>query len=159
LRVTAAALAGDERTLATVEADRGRLWDPLTGEEKGEVRSNTAGAGKGSLFTTAALSPDGRVLAVGRQDGTLLLWNASEPTSPVVLGTHRSAVTALLFTPDGKSLLSGGLDACVRFWDMATRREYAAPDVKAEVRCLALCPGRRVLAVGDVVGLGQLLDM
>jgi WD40 repeat protein len=65
----------------------------------------------------------------------------------------------VLFAPDGKTFVSGGLDECVRFWDVASRRESAAMGVHAAVHCLALCPGRRVLAVGDSVGLVQLVDL
>jgi WD40 repeat protein len=65
----------------------------------------------------------------------------------------------MLFTPDGRSLLSGGLDECVRFWDVASRQEFPALEIKAAVQCLAQCPGRRVVAVGDALGLVRLLDL
>jgi eukaryotic-like serine/threonine-protein kinase len=159
VRLTATALAADQGTLATVEADRIRLWDTRTGEEKGALPNNPVEGGKRVPFTVAALSPDGRSLAAGRQDGTLLLWDTGTTGPAAVLGTSRGAITAALFTPDGTSLLTGGQDACVRFWDVASRREYAAADVKAAVRCLALCPGRRVVVVGDEVGLVQFVDL
>ena len=37
------------------------------------------------------------------------------------LAAHEGAVTALAFTPDGKTLVSGGGSA-VHFWDVATGR-------------------------------------
>jgi WD40 repeat protein/tRNA A-37 threonylcarbamoyl transferase component Bud32 len=158
-RLAAAALAADGRTLVTVEAERVRLWDAFTGEEQKPFPGSSLGEGNGSRFTAAALSFDGRWLAVGREDGTLLLWASGGAARPVVLGAHRGAVTALLFTSDGGSLLSGSLDECVRFWDVASRQEHAVVDTKAAVRCLALFPGRRVVAVGDAVGLVRLVDV
>jgi WD40 repeat protein len=158
-RLTAAALTADGRTLATVEADRVRLWDAFTGEEKTTFRGGPPAEGDARPFTAAALAADGRLLAAGREDGALLLWDAGGAAEPVVLGAHQGAVTALLFLPDGRSLLSGGSDERVRFWEVASRREVAAADLKSAVRCLALCPGRRVLAAGDAVGLVRLLDV
>jgi WD40 repeat protein len=157
-RLVAAALAPDGGTLATAEADRVRLWDPVTAEEKGSFRGGPAARGGEGRFTATALSPDGRLLVAGRQDGAVLLWDRSGAAGPAELGRHGGAVTAVLFLPDGRSLVSGGLDEHVRFWDVASGREAAPADVKAAVRSLALCPGRGVLAVGDAVGLVRLLD-
>jgi WD40 repeat protein/tRNA A-37 threonylcarbamoyl transferase component Bud32 len=158
-KLTAVALAGDGLTLATVETDQIRLWDAHTGEQKGTFRSGPERERNGNMFTSAALSPDGHRLAAGLKDGTVMMWDISSTAAPVILGAHHGAVTAMLFKPDGESLLSGGLDECVRFWDIATSREYAAPEIKAAVQSLALCPGRRVVAVGDALGLVRLLDM
>jgi eukaryotic-like serine/threonine-protein kinase len=158
-RLKAAALAADGRTLATLEAYGVRLWDALTGEEKGTFRGGLPAAGDARPFTAAALSDDGRLLAAGREDGALLLWDAHGAAEPVVLGAHPGAVTAVLFLPEGRGLVSGGADERVRIWDVPSRREVAAADLKSAVRCLTLCPGRRVLAAGDAVGLVRLLDL
>src|SRR5262249_40395964 len=99
-RLTATALAADEHTLATVEGDQIRLGDVRNGEEKGRSRGERLIQGKDSPFTAAAFSPDGTRLAAGRKDGALLLWETSGATAPVTLGTHRGAVTAVLFSPD-----------------------------------------------------------
>jgi WD40 repeat protein len=36
-------------------------------------------------------------------------------------------VTSLLFTPDGKTLISGGADPAIRFWDVASHEQAAVP--------------------------------
>jgi WD40 repeat protein len=157
--LTAAALAADERILATMEADQIRLWDVSNGQEKRRFRDGRQAQGKGSPLTAAALSPTGKWLAAGRKDGALLLWETSGATAPVELGPHRGAVTAVLFSPDERSIVSSGLDGCLRLWDVASRQQNAVADAKSPLRCLALCPGRRLLATGDAVGFVQLLDM
>ena len=42
---------------------------------------------------------------------------------PRVLRGHKASVTSIAFSPDGKTLASGGGDRMVRFWDVATGRE------------------------------------
>jgi len=59
-----------------------------------------------------AFSPDSFMLAAGASDGTLTIWDIS---SRKVIDSFQlpSAVTALSFTRDGKSITAGGLDAGV----------------------------------------------
>src|SRR5262249_50339965 len=39
-----------------------------------------------------------------------------------ILTGHRGGVTSVAFTPDGKYLASGGIDAAVMIWDVSTAR-------------------------------------
>ena len=40
---------------------------------------------------------------------------------------HTGTVTSVAFSPDGKTLASGGADDTVRLWDVATRRQIGHP--------------------------------
>lgn len=72
-----------------------------------------------------ALSPDGDTLALtGRdsaapefRDGSLELWSLSRGFLGVVRGAHSNDITALAFTRDGKSVVTGGWDRLVKIWD------------------------------------------
>lgn len=99
-----------------------RLADPRTLQQKG-TRVPASGA--------VALSPDGRILVTGVADPKspdLQLWDAAgqrplgPPLRPVT--ARRSAAYQFAFTPDGRKLLSEGLDG-IRLWDVETRREIA----------------------------------
>jgi hypothetical protein len=64
-----------------------------------------------------ALSPDGQVLATRADDHTLTLrggwdWEPFKTISPA----HQ--VECLAFTPDGRTLVTGGRDRRVRLWDL-----------------------------------------
>ncbi|MFK7877237.1 MAG: toll/interleukin-1 receptor domain-containing protein [Paracoccaceae bacterium] len=61
-------------------------------------------------------SADGRFLAFGRYDQSILLWDFESGKAASLLG-HRGGVSAVSFSPDGQRLLSVADDASLRLWD------------------------------------------
>jgi WD40 repeat protein len=59
------------------------------------------------MINRIAYSPDGRLLATGSKDSTLKLWDSDGLELRTIAGTRKEG-RALVFTPDGKSLLSDG---------------------------------------------------
>jgi WD40 repeat protein len=95
--------------------------DPFTGS----VVSNFIFSGP--PIGSAALSPDGALLAGGSSFGTTTLWNTSDGAPVEVLKGHlMGGVHSVAFSPDGKRLFtaSGG-DETMKIWDMVTRQEVA----------------------------------
>ena len=109
-------------------------------------------------------SPDSKLLIVGLRDGTLTAWDVRNRREVCSWKGHQSAISSLVFTADGKILISaGGIDGTVKRWDMTNFQQEASFRLSMGwVISLMLSPDGKVLAVagGSVHRLGEvkLLD-
>jgi eukaryotic-like serine/threonine-protein kinase len=100
-----------------------RVWDPIAGREvrrlfaEGpEVRRMTSWPHR----STAAASPDGRLVAASTGSGEIRVWETSTWTELHRLRHHAPGQVAIAFSPDGKLLVSGGADQELCLWDVGT---------------------------------------
>ena len=101
-----------------------KLWDVTTGRKLHEFKAEVSTENKfssGSQLNCVTFSPDGQILAAGRHDGNIFLWNLERSLfKRQRLSGHGEEITALAFSSNGKMLASGGRDATIRLWDMDT---------------------------------------
>ena len=116
---------------------------------------------------TLAFSPDGRTLASGADyEDVVQLWGvptaqhrgAFKGHAGVTIEGRGGGVTAVTFSPDGRTLASSSRDGMIRLWDVATG-EHDAIRVGPEVLTLAFSPDGRTLASGDRGNRVQLWDV
>ncbi len=152
------AYSPDGQLLATAhwhDADPGdaKLWDAKTGKL---VASLPVPAREGGVLKLA-FSPDGKLLAgsVGvlpnpKPPGVIVLWDVAGRRELQTLRGHGARIMALAFSPDGRTLVSGGEDRSVRFWDVASGREVGRVDGNPGwVRSVAYSPDGKILAIGS----------
>jgi WD40 repeat protein len=73
--------------------------------------------------------------------------------------THRGAVYAVAFSPDGKAVLTGSYDGTARLWDAATGQPIGSPLThKDEVYAVAYSPDGRAVLTGSYDGTARVWD-
>jgi WD40 repeat protein len=82
--------------------------------------------GHGSQVWALAISPDGKLLASGSNDGSIKLWDPSTGREIHTLRGHTGLIRKVVFRPDGQRLASASADRTARIWNVATGQEEIA---------------------------------
>jgi WD40 repeat protein len=131
-----------------------KLWDMASGRELRTL------SGHSEAVTSAAFSPDGRVLASGSDDKTIKLWDAASGRELRTLVGHSDKVNSVAFSPDGRVLASGSDDKTIKLWDAASGRELRTlTGHSAAVQSVAFSPDGQMLASGSVDKTVKLWDV
>jgi RNA polymerase sigma factor (sigma-70 family) len=166
------AISPDSQTLATIE-EPGllRTWGLASGRVRRSWHSLSG------LYQWLAFSPDGRTVAAGfrisdrasnRLEQTIDLWDITAPTERrrrIAGDWHR--LSGLVFSPDGKTLITGSYDTeprvagakpdenpqakpdkgSIRLWDLATGAERTRFSIDGSyVLAIAISPDGKLLA-------------
>ena len=156
-----------------------KSWDATTGKETLDLmkvqfpKLNTADRTYGGSqlwrkFVAAGLiataySPDGKLIAAGQggetDTGIVHLLDATTGKLVRDVSGHKEGVTDLLFTSDGKHLISAGRDTTVRICRVEDGKEVAVLGsprggrFKDWFSAVALSPDERFVAATDIAGL------
>jgi len=144
-------------------------YDPLAPALKGPIR----------YLMAVAVSPDGRLVAAGGCDpaaledrgdegfycsaGVVAIWDASGPrkgvSAPRLLRGHADFVHAVVFSPDGTTLVSGGGDGKVIGWNLRDGSRQLLGEHKHEVMSVAFTADGGSLAWATFYGEVVTLDI
>jgi WD40 repeat protein len=149
------------------------IWDVATGVRRAARFEHT------NFLLSAAYSPDGRTIVSAGFEGEIKVWDADPHPSAVLRGPipspalpwdwlarawltgpgtpsrtltgHMGRVSCIAFSPDGRHVVSAGVDGVFHRWDTATwTRTTPALGHYGHVRALAFGPdGTRLASAGD----------
>lgn len=191
--VAARAVATEERNAAlsrmvAIRADRLRETDPAlarqlsltsyeiapTVEARSSLLSSTSGPGvtrmlgADGVLQDIAASPDRGLLAGAGADGSVRLWDVSDPREPVELADALPGLpgvpNAVALDPDGRLLAAAGDERAVYLYDVS---DPAAPQnlgvrlagPQGAVNALAFSPDGTTLVAGSTDALVRLWDV
>jgi len=143
----AVALCPDGKTVAVGHDRVIRFYDLASGREVRQFKAPL------SDVQGLAFAADGETMASGHAGQTVIFWDVATGANITRLPAKHNRLTQLLFTPDGKTLVTGDtLDATVRIFDVANRKERHRLKRPGFVRTVTLSPDGSLVALGDQKG-------
>jgi WD40 repeat protein/transcriptional regulator with XRE-family HTH domain len=112
------AFSPDGKTVYSSGADSyGRQWEADTGQQVAEYYAD------GREIYGLAVSPDGRLLALGLHDGDIDIWDTIQNIKIYTLTGHAGINSRLAFSQDGTRLASANFDGLAKVWDVQNGQE------------------------------------
>jgi WD40 repeat protein len=86
-----------------------KLWEVATGKNTKTLPS---------VYTPFAFNKDGKVFAACTRDGKVKLWNVTTGKDLITLALHDGGALCAAFSPDGRTLVTGGADKAIMWWEL-----------------------------------------
>lgn len=137
-------ISPDSRWILFTSAKGAGVFEPGTRDQKVFVRGDVV---------SFAFSPDSRHACAGLSDGRLTVFDLLEGGVVAEVDAQAGPITAAVFVADARTLLLGGEDGALRFWNVPSWREIARIQLPAPVFQLAARPGHRAFVTAGRDGL------
>lgn len=102
-----------DNNILTYYLDDGTIYGISLQGENFNIDTNMA-----PLAKSQHVSPDGAMLAIGQDDGSIEIWTWDASTLLTTLWGHSSTVQKVRWAPNGQYLASSGIDGSLRVWGL-----------------------------------------
>ncbi|KAJ0425196.1 hypothetical protein BJY00DRAFT_308523 [Aspergillus carlsbadensis] len=153
----------DDKYLAVCTDDTIVVYDAMSGQQIGGVEVSMNKQGRPHL-QDLCFSPDSNHL-IGRVGESNLLWSWDISTTvSYSLVTRHSGPINVIYTRDGRSVVTGGRDGYIRVWDVSDDGHpihVCSHDLELDdgVTSLAISPDGHYLVIGSIIGGITLWDL
>ncbi len=148
--VFAVEFSPDGKRLASASQDRSvKIWDVASGRRLYTLGDATDG------LTSVEYSPSGDRIAAAGYDKTIYIWRLGDSDSSLLqsLIADEGSILALVWSPDGKTIITSSSDGSIRFRDAATLNPLRVIDHQPDwVQALSISPDGSKLAAGRYNG-------
>jgi WD40 repeat protein len=155
--VFAVAFSPDGKRLATASQDRTvKIWDVATSRRLYTLSDASDG------LNTVAYSPSGDRIAAAGYDKTIYVWRLGDEDGHLdqSLIADEDSILSLLWSPDGKTIITASSDESIRFRDAASLDPIRVIDHQPDwVEALSMSPDGKQLAAGRFNGTLSLYDV
>ena len=135
---------------------RGWEWHYLRGLCHKDLATYRADAGE---VNGVAFSPNGRLLALTGENGTVQVWDVVESKRLRAFAAHKGIARGVAFSRDGKHLASVGEDGALKVWSTATWAESPAlAGAREACPSVAFHPDGRLIAAAAGLGIVKVWD-
>lgn len=146
--VTRLAWSPDGSQLATSGPDNSlHIWNTADWTETAVIPGNA---------TVLAWRPTGSQLLWGAANGNVSLWDVASGALTATWSDHRSAITALAWSPDGEQFASASQDSNFHIRNLTAANPLRSPFRQNGVWSLAWSPDGRLIATAGADGVVRL---